>query len=44
MFDIDGSTGDVIVNQELDRDKVYLYQAIIKATDQVGGVDQTASG
>ena len=44
MFNIDGSSGDVIVSQELDRDSVALYQAIVKATDQVGGFDQTATG
>ena len=44
MFNIDGSSGDVIVSQKLDRDKVALFQAFVKATDTVGGFDQTATG
>ena len=44
MFIIDSIRGVVRVNQELERDTVATWRAIVQAVDTVGGAGQTATG
>ena len=44
MFFIDGIRGVVRVNQNLDRDKVAMWTAIVHVVDSAGGPGQTATG
>ena len=43
-FDINSNTGDVTVNNKLDRDKVIRWSATVKVQDMNGGANQTATG
>lgn len=43
-FVIDSNTGDVTVNNKLDRDKVIRWSATVKVQDMNGGANQTATG